>query len=104
MNTFETIAVTILGSGGLFSLIQYFFTRHDNKKPFATKEDLEPIKLGLLAIMQDRLEQQMTQHLNDGEITANQFKALTTMMNAYEANGGDDFIHTLYDQCKELVG
>jgi hypothetical protein len=45
----------------------------------------------------------MTKYLDDGEITSTQFKSLTTMVNAYEDLGGDDFIHTLYEQVKDIV-
>ena len=102
-NLLITIVVAILSSNGLFALLQYIIQRRDKATAFATKQDIVPIQQGLLAVMQDRLEYLMTKYLEDGEITSTQFKSLTTMVNAYEDLGGDDFIHTLYEQIKDIV-
>ena len=102
-NVVITICVAILSSNGLFALIQYMIQKKDKANTFATKQDIVPIQHGLLAVMQDRLEYLMTKYLDDGEITSTQFKSLTTMVNAYEDLGGDDFIHTLYEQVKDIV-
>jgi hypothetical protein len=102
-NLLITIVVAILSSNGLFALLQYMIQRKDKATAFATKQDLVPVQQAQLAIMQDRLEYLMTKYLADGEISSTQFKSLTTMLKAYEGLGGDDFIHALYDQCKELI-
>lgn len=102
-NLILAIVVAIIGSNGIFALLQFMIQRHDKANAFITKQDILPIQHGLLAVMQDRLEYLMARYLESGEITSMQFKSLTTMVNAYEALGGDDFIHTLYDQCKDLV-
>lgn len=102
-NLLITIVVAILSSNGLFALLQYIIQRRDKATAFATKQDIEPLQQALLATLQDKLEHLMTKYLADGEISSTQFKSLTTMLKAYEALGGDDFIHALYDQCKELI-
>lgn len=98
------ILVAIVGSSALFTFLQYLITRRDNKKEniYAKVSDIVPIKSACMAILQDRLEHQMTSHLRNGEITVTQLKALTTLLNAYELCDGDDFIHDLYEQVKEL--
>ena len=102
-NVVITICVAILSSNGLFALIQYMIQKKDKATTFATKQDLVPVQQAQLAIMQDRLEYLMTKYLADGEISSTQFKSLTTMLKAYEDLGGDDFIHTLYEQVKDIV-
>ena len=102
-NLILTLVIAVIGSNGLFAFIQYMIQRKDTATAFATKKDITPIQYGLLAGMQDRLEYLMTKYLEVGEISSTQFKSLTTMVNAYEDLGGDDFIHTLYEQCKEIV-
>lgn len=92
----------LLGALGVVELIKYFIDRSDKKKSYATKDDVSTVKNGLMAICQTMLEEKMQYYLNIGEITDNQFKALTTLGNAYESLGGNDFIHTLFEQCKEL--
>lgn len=103
MTTTEIIA-TIIGSSALFSFIQYLITRHDNKKndKFVTCSDLSPIKQALLAMLQFRLESLMTSRLKEGYILSNTLKNVNNLMSAYEGLGGDDYIHTLYEQIKEL--
>lgn len=115
MGTIGTIVVAVLGSGGLFTFVQYLFTRHDAKQGYATKEELDAavndtnrkldlLKEAALATMQDRLEYVMSRYLRDGEISTNQFKALTHMVEAYKGLGGNSFITEMYEMCKELVG
>lgn len=114
MDTLTTIIITILGSGGLFSFIQFLFTRHDKKEDYVTEEELEKIvsttnkdldllKEAALASMQDRLEFIMTKYLETGEISVNQYKALSHMVEAYHELGGNSFVAEMYEKCKELM-
>ena len=114
MNTLLTIILTIIGSGGLFSFIQFLFTRHDGKKNYVTKEEMDEkfsaqnvaldlLKEAALASMQDRLEFIMSKYLKEGEISVNQYKALTHMVEAYKGLGGNSFVAEMYERCKELV-
>ena len=114
MNTFLTIFITILGSGGFFTFIQYLFTRHDRKKNYVTKAEMDEkiatqnvaldlLKEAALASMQDRLEFIMSRYLKEGEISVNQYKALTHMVEAYKGLGGNSFVAEMYERCKELV-
>lgn len=101
-----TIIIAVLSSSVVLELIKALIAaiaRATNKNSVYVKvSDLAPIKEGLMAIMQDRLERVMTTYLADGEMTANQFKSLETMVKAYEECDGDGFIHQLYDNCKDL--
>lgn len=103
MNTTEII-MTIVGSSALFSFVQYLITRHDNKKnnAYVTTQALAPIKHSLMALLQFRLEAIMTQRLKEGSITANTLKNVNNLYEAYTSLGGNDYIHTLYEQVKEL--
>ena len=114
MNTLLTIILTIIGSGGLFSFIQFLFTRHDRKKNYVTKAEMDEkfsaqnvaldlLKEAALASMQDRLEFIMSKYLKEGEISVNQYKALTHMVEAYKGLGGNSFVAEMYERCKELV-
>lgn len=103
MSTTEII-MTIVGSSALFSFVQYLITRHDNKRNaiYVKNTDLTPIKEALLAMLQFRLEAVMTSRLKEGYIHSNTLKNVNNLMSAYEGLGGDDYIHTLYEQVKEL--
>lgn len=114
MNTISAIVIAVLSSGGLFTFVQYLFTRHDEREEYVTKDELKdtisPINATLellteaaLASMQDRLEFVMSGYLARGEISVNQFKALTHMVEAYKGLGGNSFVAEMYDKCKELV-
>ena len=98
------IIFAAIGSSALFSFITFLIQRHDTKRDdaYVKKADLKPIKDACMAIIQDRLEWQMTNYIARGEVTPNQFKATSTLMSAYEGCGGDDFIHALWEQFKEL--
>jgi len=97
--------ITAIITGGMFGFIEFLIKRHDEKrnKGFVTKKDFVPIEAGILAILQERLESMMTKYLERGEITTTQFKTLETLLKAYENLGGDGFIHTLYEQVKDLL-
>lgn len=103
MTTGEIIA-TVVGSSALFSFIEYLITRHDNKKnnAYVTTTALAPIKHALMALLQFRLEAIMTASLRDGVISANTLKNVNNLYSAYVGLGGNDYIHTLYEQVKEL--
>ena len=98
------IILTIIGSSALFSFIQFLITRKDTskEKKFATKDDLNPIKGALMAIMADRLEYLMTKFIRDGGITITQYKSLEKMLTAYEKIGGDGFVHGLWDDLQDV--
>lgn len=96
------IIAAILGSNALFEFIKYLINRRDNSKGFATKDDLKGVRRGLMAISQNLLEEKMQYFLSVGEITDTQFKALTTLTEAYVDLGGNSFVHTLYDQCRDV--
>lgn len=102
-----TIIVAVLGSSVVLeavkAIICAFKRASDSKEVYVKVSDLAPIKEGLMALMQDRLERVMTRYLDEGEMSTNQFKALQTMVKAYEDLGGDGFIHKLYEDCQELA-
>lgn len=103
MTTGEIIA-TIIGSSALFSFIQFLITRHDGKKneSYVLKSDIKPIKDGLMALTQDRLEHLLTKYIEAGEVTTNQAKVIDNLIGGYTALGGNDFVEHLYNQFKEL--
>lgn len=114
MPTITTILLTVLGSGGLFTFIQFLFTRHDTRKNYITKNELDGeisslksdltlLQEAALASMQDRLEFIMTRYLEIGKITVNQYKSLTHMVEVYHELGGNSFVTEMYEKCKELM-
>lgn len=98
----QTIILAVLGSSVMVELIRWILGRIDKKNDVVHQKDINPIKQACMAIIQDRLEWQMTKYIREGEVTPNQAKAVSTLMNAYEGLGGDSFIHTVYDQFKEV--
>lgn len=96
--------ITVCLTGGIFAFIEFLINRHDRRKSelYVKISDITPLKEALMAILQDRLEHLMRVYIEKGEISITQFKALQTMLKAYEGLDGDDFIHDLWAEVKLL--
>lgn len=97
------IVVAVLGSNALFDFIKFIIEREDKTSKYVTKDDIDPLHRAMVLILGEKLEKWMNGYIEEGSITTYQFKKLTLWFEVYEANGGNDNIHTLYEKCKTLL-
>ena len=75
MTTVEAIIIAVLGSNGLFTLIQYIMNRRS-----VTRSTVEAVAYYMLS---DRIEAR----LNEGYATPEQRKDVEVLIEAYQKNG-----------------
>ena len=100
-----------LTSGVIIKLLDRAFDLIDRKrgKKTVSREEynalekrLETFGRGLMRIQQHILMNAMDRYLEQGYITKWQRQNLDGLMESYEENGGDEFIHDQYELCREL--
>ncbi len=76
-----TIVVSVVGSGGLWSFVQWYLTTKHTKETASDR--------ALKALLHDRLYQKCTDILDRGEVTVDEYDNLKYLYEPYRALGGN---------------
>lgn len=89
MNQTTQIVFAVLGSGGLFTLINTLIARHDAKKKAVNPELFERMIACLNAVTQDRIVYLSRKYLERGCISFDDKEDLQEIYDAYRDAGGN---------------
>ncbi len=120
MNTADimTIVLALIGSSGLFTLIQFLINRNDGKKQAMedlknaivklqtsvdkTNEDMGLQNEALMSLAQDRILWLGRQYLKQGWIFLSDYSSLKRMADAYRALGGNGDVKVMMAEIDKL--
>ena len=100
-DTVITLITVILGSNGLFALIQVALTRHYNKKD-SNEERWERIEQTLASVAYTQLSVSIEKCLDQGYATPEQRHELKIAFDAYRANGWNGDMDARLDKVYSL--